>query len=105
MISKFNGTCCYCGKPTRAGIDEYNTEKKKGCHRECIFAPPYAEAIATADRLLYCHHDDRSIQLMAGQWVTLRYLHESDRGETERMELGSTPHRNQNANLFDETAK
>lgn len=57
MISKFDGICCYCNKPTRAGLDEY--DDRKAFHLECRDnRPPGPEAFQLADRLGYIRSGD-----------------------------------------------
>lgn len=40
MISKFNGTCRYCEKPTLAGKDQYDLDDKTAFHQACFDNPP-----------------------------------------------------------------
>lgn len=58
MISRYNGTCAYCKKPTRGGVDHYSMEEKISFHFVCRTStaepdPPTAstEADALADKL------------------------------------------------------
>jgi hypothetical protein len=63
MIAKFPGKCSYCGKPTKAGIDTYDTTIKKAYHQIChdqrpvdLFAANNAEQLAR--ELLFIGPDD-----------------------------------------------
>lgn len=84
MISKYNGTCCHCGKPTKAGTDEYDLDTKKSFHRDCeakrdLFSASEAEALA--DELGYCHAAD--VERMAPKWIVWT-LSAADRGQVSR---------------------
>lgn len=35
MISRYNGTCVHCSKPTKAGTDIYDVESKESYHEAC----------------------------------------------------------------------
>jgi hypothetical protein len=52
MISKFDGRCFICGKPTKAGKDMYDLDTRQSYHAECKEnQPPGPEAYALAERL------------------------------------------------------
>lgn len=36
MISKYNGTCFYCHRPTKAGVDQYDLAEKISYHAQCL---------------------------------------------------------------------
>ena len=35
MISKYNGICVFCKKPTAANVDHYDMDTKTGYHETC----------------------------------------------------------------------
>lgn len=103
MIAKYPAKCRYCGKPIKVGEDEYDYENKSSYHVACFESQnhsPGTEAIALADRLLFCPHDDGSIRAMAGQWVAMRYLHAQTGSPEIQRQVGSAASREQNRNLF-----
>ena len=52
VLSKFNGTCSYCNRPTKAGLDHYDLDKKSSYHETCDPSNRSLEqAHALADRL------------------------------------------------------
>lgn len=52
MISRYDGTCCFCGKKTLANVDEYDLDSKKSFHVECRDnQPPGPESFKLADEL------------------------------------------------------
>lgn len=76
MISKYNGTCCYCHEPTRANVDEYEIETKASYHAECREnQPPGPEDYALADRLGFIKFDPEM-----GSGGLLRCMSGTDRG-------------------------
>lgn len=60
MISKFNGTCRYCKKPTKAGVDHYDLDAKTGYHEACkeeAESRPSPEQFELAERLGFIQYD------------------------------------------------
>ena len=90
MISRYNGTCSICGKPTKANVDEYDTESRKSYHVECFETeePPGPEQHAFAESIGWISHTDA----MARNWV-LFYLHEASSGATARGFVAVSPGR------------
>lgn len=35
MISRYNGSCAYCKRPTKASVDHYSLEEKISFHYAC----------------------------------------------------------------------
>ena len=35
MISKYNSTCHFCHRPTKAGVDQYHVVEKLSYHEAC----------------------------------------------------------------------
>jgi hypothetical protein len=67
MIAKYPGTCCYCKRPTAAGVDQYEVETRKSYHPDCLpgslpFDHDAAERIA--ERLGFLDHE----AAMKGDW-------------------------------------
>ena len=50
MVSKYNGSCFICTRPTVAGKDHYDLDAKKSYHEACT-GRTLAEAHALADSL------------------------------------------------------
>ena len=46
MISKYAGTCYICKEPTKAGVDEYDLDTRRGYHAECTEGADNPEALA-----------------------------------------------------------
>lgn len=100
MISKYNGTCVYCGKPTKAGVDHYDIENKRGYHSACEErqenAPPSAAAFSLAEDLGFIRYDPAM-----GADGLLRRMSRPDRGASTGRTDAKT-HRGSNADLFEE---
>jgi hypothetical protein len=57
VISKFDGRCVVCGKPTHAGVDQYDMDTREAYHLDCKSnQPPNRETFALAERLGYLPH-------------------------------------------------
>lgn len=78
MISKFNGTCCYCNEPTKAGKDIYDLDMKKSYHQACKDedeAQPDPEQWDLADRLGFVNHPSVHLLISDEQarvWINWR---------------------------------
>ncbi|HEY6382035.1 MAG TPA: hypothetical protein VIY07_09550 [Pseudolabrys sp.] len=56
MISKYPGICIHCKRPTKAGVDHYDLDKKESYHAECrelAESGPTADEFAAAERCGY----------------------------------------------------
>lgn len=97
MIAKFNGTCCYCSKPIKAKVDEYDPDSKRSFHRDCRDSgKPGPDAYRLADELGYFEFSsDMDTDRL------LRHLRPPDRSVAAgRPAAEALPRRN--ANLFGE---
>lgn len=47
MISRYNGTCEYCKRPTKASVDHYSLEEKISFHFACRNEAPDPPAAPT----------------------------------------------------------
>jgi hypothetical protein len=71
VISKYNGVCVYCGKPTKGGTDPYDVDTKKAFHEKCHDSqPPSLEQFSEATRLGFLPHDQA---MEKTGWTDLRY--------------------------------
>lgn len=51
MLSRYDSTCSFCHRPTKAGLDEYDYYSKKSFHVECqTNQPPGPAEFALAEK-------------------------------------------------------
>lgn len=59
MISRYNGFCKYCHRPTKAGVDQYLVAEKISYHEACLENGAVDEETASdelADKLGFKEH-------------------------------------------------